>query len=110
MVAEIAWSHNLIILEKCKDDQERAFYMKMTHKFGWTKNVLALQIANRSYEKYLLNQTNFEKTLPEKYRNQAKLAVRDEYSFGFLELASMPSTSSIAKDPGKAASFPGGNP
>ena len=50
-------------------------------------NVLALQISNRSYEKYLLNQTNFEKTLPEKYRNQAKLAVRDEYSFGFLELA-----------------------
>ncbi len=87
LVAEIAWSHNLIIMEKCKDDQEREFYMKMARKFGWTKNVLALQIANRSYEKYLLNQTNFEKTLPEKYRNQAKLAVKDEYSFGFLELA-----------------------
>jgi predicted nuclease of restriction endonuclease-like (RecB) superfamily len=58
----------------------------MARKYGWTKNVLAHHIANRSYEKYLLNQTNFDQTLPDKYRNQAKLAVKDEYTFGFLEL------------------------
>lgn len=40
MVAEIGWSHNLVILEKCKDDLEREFYLRMTRKFGWTKNVL----------------------------------------------------------------------
>ncbi len=87
LVREIAWSHNLIIMEKCKKDEEREFYLKMTRKFGWTKNVLSLQIANHSFEKYLLNQTNFEQTLPEKYRQQANLAVKDEYTFGFLELA-----------------------
>ncbi|MCK4359464.1 MAG: DUF1016 domain-containing protein, partial [Candidatus Cloacimonetes bacterium] len=31
-------------------------------------------------------QTNFDKTLPEKYKHQAKLAVKDEYTFDFLEL------------------------
>ncbi|MBE9006372.1 DUF1016 family protein [Fortiea sp. LEGE XX443] len=87
MVAEIGWTHNIVILEKCKDDLEREFYIKMTRKFGWTKNVLIHQIENQTYEKTLLNQTNFNQTVPAKIRNQLKLAVKDEYTFDFLELA-----------------------
>jgi predicted nuclease of restriction endonuclease-like (RecB) superfamily len=86
LVAEIAWTHNHIILEKCKDNQEREFYIRMTRKFGWSKNVLIHQIENQTYEKTLLNQTNFEQTLPVEISSQAKLAVKDEYSFDFLEL------------------------
>lgn len=86
MVREIGWSHNLVILEKCKDDQEREFYIRMTRKYGWTKNVLIHQIENQSYEKTLLNQTNFLETIPEESRLQATLAVKDEYTFDFLEL------------------------
>jgi uncharacterized protein DUF1016 len=29
LVAEIGWSHNLVILERCKDDLEREFYLRM---------------------------------------------------------------------------------
>jgi len=86
MVREISWTKNVIIMEKCKDDLEREFYITMTKKFGWTKNVLIHQIENKSYEKYLLNQTNFDDVLPAKYQKQAKLAVKDEYTFDFLEL------------------------
>jgi len=86
MVAEISWTKNLVIMEKCKDDLEREFYIRMTKKFGWTKNVLIHQIENKAYQQYLLNQTNFDKAVPEKYRSQAKLAVKDEYTFDFLEL------------------------
>ncbi|MFN6526823.1 YhcG family protein [Nostoc sp. ChiSLP03a] len=87
MVREIGWSHNLVIVEKCKDNLEREFYIRMTRKFGWTKNVLIHQIENQTYEKTLLNQTNFDKTVPAEIRNQLKLAVKDEYTFDFLELA-----------------------
>jgi len=86
MVREIAWSHNIIILEKCGDALEREFYLHMTRKYGWSKNVLAVNIEAQTYKKYLLNQTNFEQTVPEKTRNQAKLLVKDEYTFDFLEL------------------------
>lgn len=86
LVREISWVKNIIIMEKCKDDLEREFYLKMTKKFGWTKNVLIHQIETKAYERFLLNQTNFDKTMPEKYQNQAKLAVKDEYTFDFLEL------------------------
>lgn len=87
LVAEIAWTHNLVIMEKCKDDLEREFYIRMTRKFGCSKNVLIHQIENQTYEKTLLSQTNFEETVPAEIRNQAKLAVKDEYTFDFLELA-----------------------
>ncbi|WP_103668148.1 YhcG family protein [Pseudanabaena sp. BC1403] len=87
LVAEIGWTHNLVILEKCKDDLQREFYIRMTQKFGWTKNVLIHQIENKTYEKTLLNQTNFDHTLSEEMRDRAKLAVKDVYTFDFLELA-----------------------
>lgn len=86
MVAEISWTKHLIIIDRCRDDFEREFYIRMTRKFGWTKNVLIHQIDNQSYKKTMINQTNFDKALPEKIKNQAKLAVKDEYTFDFLEL------------------------
>lgn len=86
LVGEIAWAHNLAIMSKCKDPLEREFYLRMTRKFGWSKNVLIHQIDNQSYEKSLLGQTNFDQTLTPALRAQAKLAVKDEYTFDFLEL------------------------
>lgn len=53
----------------------RNFYIKSVMKFGWTYRVLDNHIDNNSYERYLLNQTNFDTTLP------------DEYNFDFLELS-----------------------
>ena len=86
LVGEIAWTHNLVVMSKCKDPLEREFYIRMTRKFGWSKNVLVHQIDNRSYEKSLLGQTNFDRALTPELRAQAKLAVKDEYAFDFLEL------------------------
>lgn len=87
LVQQIAWSHNIVIMEKSKDVLEREFYIKMVIKYGWTKNVLIHHVEGKSYEKFLLGQTNFDRALPEKYKHQAKLAVKDEYNFEFLEIS-----------------------
>ena len=87
LVQEIGWSHNIVVMEKCKDDLEREFYIKMTKKYGWSKSVLIHQVEGKSYERFLLNQTNFDESLSEKYKHQAKLAVKDSYSFDFLEMS-----------------------
>jgi predicted nuclease of restriction endonuclease-like (RecB) superfamily len=76
----------LVIFQRCKDPLEREFYIRMTRKFGWSKNVLIHQIDNQSYEKSLIGQTNFDQALTPELRAQAKLAVKDEYTFDFLEL------------------------
>ena len=87
LVAEISWAKNLVIMSRCKDLLEREFYLRATARFGWTKAVLQHQIDNKSYEKYLLNQTNFDATLPAEIKAQAALAVKDHYTFDFLNLA-----------------------
>ena len=89
LVREISWSNNIIIMEKCKDDLQREFYIQMTKRYGWTKRILTNFIEAQTYEKYLLNQTNFDLTLPIAQRVQAKLAIKDEYTFDFAELIEM---------------------
>ena len=50
LVREIGWSHNIIIMEKCKDHLKKDFYIRMTIKYGWTKNILVHQIETGTYE------------------------------------------------------------
>lgn len=40
MSREISWSHNVAIMEKCKENLERKFYLITTKKYGWTYRVL----------------------------------------------------------------------
>jgi predicted nuclease of restriction endonuclease-like (RecB) superfamily len=87
LVGEISWTKHIAILNKCKNNQERQFYILSTKKFGWTKSVLLHQIENKTFENYLLNQTNFNENLPKHIKNQAHLAIKDEFTFDFLSLA-----------------------
>ena len=86
LVGEISWTKHIVIMSKCKDNTQRQFYTIATKKFGWTKDVLTHQIENKTYEKYLLNETNFDQTVSENIKNQAILAVKDHYNFDFLEI------------------------
>src|SRR3954466_5232942 len=38
LLREISWTHHLEIL-RCKDNQEREFYLRMTKRFGWSYRV-----------------------------------------------------------------------
>ncbi len=87
LVREIGWTHNLVIFKKCKDTNSRVFYIKYTKKFGWSKRVLEHQIDNKTHEKYLLDQTNYDIQSTEGFNQQRKLAIKDHYTFDFLELS-----------------------
>jgi len=86
MLTEISWTHNIAILEKCNNNLEREFYIRMARKYGWSYRALINHIENQTYEKTLLGQTNFDVTLPVTIKESAKLIVKDEYTFDFLEL------------------------
>ena len=87
LVGEISWSKHIIILTKCKETQQRQFYILATKKYGWTKDVLINKIEAKTYENYLLGQSNFDITLPDSIKNQAILALKDEYTFDLIGLA-----------------------
>lgn len=86
LVAEISWTKHLVILEKCKNGQEIEFYIQMTKKFGWSKSLLDQKIRSEEFERFLLNQTNFDLTIKDEHKNNAILAVKDEYNFNFVQL------------------------
>jgi predicted nuclease of restriction endonuclease-like (RecB) superfamily len=86
LVREIGWSHNITILEKCKDVQEREFYIRSCKKHGWSRAVLVHQIENQTFQRTVGNQTNFAATLETPVAVHAQLAVKDEYTFAFLGL------------------------
>ncbi|MDR2909748.1 MAG: DUF1016 N-terminal domain-containing protein [Bacteroidales bacterium] len=52
LVGEISWSKHLVIMSKCKDMQERQFYIRATKKYGWTKDVLTHHVTLKTYERY----------------------------------------------------------
>lgn len=86
LLAEISWTHHVYILEKCKDPLEREFYIRMSKRNGWSYRTLLNQIEGKAFERMMTSQENFETNLPAKVSQEAKLSVKDEYAFDFLEL------------------------
>jgi predicted nuclease of restriction endonuclease-like (RecB) superfamily len=86
VVAEISWTHNIIILEKCKDEHQRFFYIEMVKRFSWSKTTLINAIDAKTYENTVINQHNFEDKLPQEQAVNADLILKDEYTFDFLNL------------------------
>ncbi|HBB90596.1 MAG TPA: DUF1016 domain-containing protein, partial [Bacteroidales bacterium] len=87
LAAKISFSHNIMILTKCQSKPERQFFIEAVNRFGWSKRVLEHQVENKTYEKYILGQTNYDQLPAEAFNNQKTLAIKDHYTFDFLELA-----------------------
>ena len=86
VVGQIPWGHNITLLEKLKCPKERLWYAKTTVTHGWSRNILAMQIASRLYERQGGAVTNFTKTLPELDSDLAIGLLKDPYNFDFLLL------------------------
>ena len=89
LVGEIPWSHNLIILDKTKNDYEKEYYCRMVLKYSWSKRILAHQIETKSFERFIMDKKsqNFDETLPVKISNKAKLFIKNNYMLDFLGIA-----------------------
>ncbi len=82
----VPWSHNILIIQKIKDDTEREYYLKATEEMAWSRAVLLNQIKANAYEyqKQLPKQSNYEKALPEHLSEQANEALKSGYNLDFL--------------------------
>lgn len=88
VVAQIPWGHNIVLLEKIKDIEERKWYIQETIKNGWSRNVLIMQIDSKLYERQAIANkiTNFENTLPDVQSDLALQTLKDPYLFDFISL------------------------
>lgn len=85
-VAQIPWSHNILIFTKSKSFKEAQFYIYKTIENQWSRNVLALQIESQLFERQGKSVNNFSQTLSEPFSDLAKEVIKDPYVFDFLSL------------------------
>ena len=86
-VAQIPWSHNVVLLNKLKDARTRVWYARKAREQGWSRNVLALQIETRLHKRQGRAVTNFPATLPPGDSDLAAQVFKDPYLFDFLGTA-----------------------
>jgi hypothetical protein len=80
LVAEIGWSQNCLIIEKCKDDIQREYYLKKTKQMGWSKLDLIDKIQKNHFENQTLAQNNFETTVSTDLKAQVAWEFVDDYN------------------------------
>jgi predicted nuclease of restriction endonuclease-like (RecB) superfamily len=80
LVAEIGWVQNCLIIEKCKDDIEREYYLRKTKQMGWSKNDLIDKIKKNHFENQALAQNNFQLTVPPELKAQVAWEFVDDYN------------------------------
>lgn len=95
VVAEIPWTHNILILEKCKNEHERFFYIKMTAKNNWSKTLLINAIDAKSYQNSVISQHNFDSTINNNDVHFSPILLKDNYIFDFLELSELHSEAEL---------------
>jgi predicted nuclease of restriction endonuclease-like (RecB) superfamily len=85
-VAQIPWGHNRVILAKVRKVDNALAYASAAMEYGWSRDVLEMQIENRYCDRKGKSANNFSRTLPLPQSDLARQSVKDPYLFDFLEL------------------------
>jgi predicted nuclease of restriction endonuclease-like (RecB) superfamily len=85
-IFSIPWFHNVVILQKIKNTEERLWYVQRTIEDGWSRNALEDWIKSDLYKREGKAITNFTRTLPAPQSSMAQQSLKDPYVFDFLTL------------------------
>ena len=86
-VAELPWSHHLVLLNKLDAVDDRIWYMRAAARFGWSRNVLLNQILADARGRSRNRTNNFAKALSPVLAQQAQEAIKSSYNLDFLGVA-----------------------
>ncbi len=84
LIAKLPWGHNLRVLDRIKDRPTREWYLEAALEYGWSQDVLVLQIKSRLHEREGKALTNFQRALPPADSDLAEQILKDPYNFDFL--------------------------
>jgi len=82
----IPWGHNVVLLEKIDELNERLWYAQQSVDNGWSRSSLESYIKSGLYHREGKAITNFKKTLPASRSDMAHQVLKDPYVFDFLTL------------------------
>ena len=85
-IGKIPWGHNVLLMEKIKDLEERLWYAKQTIEHGLSRAALEDWIKSKAYKRHGKAITNFAQQLPDPHSQLAQETLKDPYNFDFLTL------------------------
>ncbi len=85
-VAKLPWGHNITLLEKLQNNDQRLWYAKQALENGWSRAVLTMWIESDLFKRQGKSITNFKRTLPMPDSDLAQQTLKDPYNFDFLLL------------------------
>jgi predicted nuclease of restriction endonuclease-like (RecB) superfamily len=83
-VAQIPWRSNIVLMDKLKDKDSRIWYAQKVLEYGWSKDILDLQISTKLIERQGNAINNFNNALPSADSDLAIQVFKDPYLFDFL--------------------------
>ena len=86
IVAQIPWTHNIILIQKIKDKNIRFWYMEQTLQNGWSKDILSLMIKSEVHNRTGNLVSNFSQILPPLESDLVQQSFKDPYRFDFLTI------------------------
>jgi len=85
LLTALPWTHNLLILGRCKRDEEREFYLRISQGQRWTSRELERQIDSGLFERTVLRPAKLSAPLRELHPDAAEV-FKDTYLLEFLDL------------------------
>lgn len=85
-VGQLPWGHNLVLLSRLKQPEQRLAYARAAIEHGWSRNVLNIHIETRLLERTGKAVTNFSERLPAPGSDLARQSLKDPYLFDFLDV------------------------
>lgn len=85
--ALLPWAHNMVLMDKVSQPEERLFYAQKSIENGWSRKVLVHQIENELFSKQGRITSNFQTSLPAPMSELARDTFKDTYFFDFIKIS-----------------------
>jgi predicted nuclease of restriction endonuclease-like (RecB) superfamily len=85
LVRQLSWSHNLLILGRCKRPEEREFYLRLCAGERWGRRELQRQLAGALFERTVLSPPKVSPLVRQLYP-LVPAVFKDAYLLDFLDL------------------------
>lgn len=85
-IFHIPWGHNVVLMQKLKNQDDRLWYAQKAIDNGWSRSMLETWIKSKLHTRAGKAVTNFNRTLPAPHSDMAQQSLKDPYLFDFLTL------------------------
>jgi predicted nuclease of restriction endonuclease-like (RecB) superfamily len=96
ILVNLSWSNHLMIFSRCKTEEEREFYIRLSIKEKYSKRELDRQISAGLFERVMMGNKQLSPVLKEKYPESIN-SFKDSYVFEFLNLPEPHSENDLQK-------------